>query len=336
MSAAADTSSGLYFLANDHVLNWAIAFFESLRALDPDLRLVMIPFNDRVDALAKLSDRYRFEIFNDPSLAALDEIGGRFFPTQEIPQRTFRKFAVFWGPLQRFIFSDVDIVFLEGVRQFADAYARSQLDLLHADEEIHQVYADEQFRRKMMDTHGARGFNTGFWAARRGLFSLEQVQRLADEALPMAGAFNRGTYEQPFVNYCCDVSHVRYAHFADFIPDLTRRFLAVQHGIRHGTDGVHYIHDTLSPDYGKRIPFLHWAGTPANEGMPYRSIFLKYRLRSETLPRRTWVRLTGVPQRIAWNTIRWGRETNFIGRTYKRLMPRALQERVTRFLRRKH
>src|ERR1041385_3167220 len=129
-------SDGLYFLANDRVLNWSIAFLESVRSHEPELRLVMIPFDSRIDEIARLADQYRFEIFDHRSLSELDEIGKTFYPTWEIWQRTFRKFAVFWGPLERFIFSDVDIVHLEGVQQYADAFERSGLDLLYSDDDM--------------------------------------------------------------------------------------------------------------------------------------------------------------------------------------------------------
>ena len=96
--------------------------------------------------------------------------------------RTFRKFAVFWGPLERFIFSDVDIVFLEGLKQFGEAFDRAQLDLLYSDEDIRQVYAQRPLRQKMIELNGARGINTGFWATKRDLFTLDRVRQLAEES----------------------------------------------------------------------------------------------------------------------------------------------------------
>src|SRR5690242_11964430 len=88
---------GVYFLANDRVLHWTIACLESLRIQEPDARLVLIPFNQQVDRIVALRDRYRFEVFDPPELAALDDVGARFFPSQQVPRHTFRKFAVFWG-----------------------------------------------------------------------------------------------------------------------------------------------------------------------------------------------------------------------------------------------
>lgn len=331
----ANPSHGLYFLANDAVLNWAIAFFESVRTHDPDLRMVMIPFNSQIDGLVAVRDKYRFELFDDPSLPQLDEIGKRFFPHKEMPRHTFRKFAVFWGPLERFIFSDVDIVTLKSLREFSDAYDRSGLDLLHTDEEIFQVYETPELQARMIKNFGSHGFNTGFWAARRGLLSLERIAVLAEEAMPVAPQFNQGTYEQPFLNFCCDVSRMRYAHMSDFIPDMSRRFLSNQKHIKRDSDGMYRIHDAASKENGKRISLVHWAGTPANAVMPYRSLFLHYRLKSLPAWKRILTYLVGLPRAVIWTTVASIRQTRWLLGAYKRLMPASIQARIARRLYRK-
>ena len=325
-------SDGLYFLANDRVLNWAIAFFESVRAHEPAMRMVMIPFDQRIDELVKLADHYRFEIFDHPSLAELDAVGESFFPGKEVWQRTFRKFGVFWGPLDQFIFSDVDIVHLEGVRQYLDAFEKSGLDLLFSDEAIHQVYWGENLRRQMVESYGARGFNTGFWASRRGLFTLQRIKEIAEQARPVAADFNQGTYEQPFLNYCFDVSRLPYKQFAEVIPDLTRASLAEVRGVKRDARGVYRMADPRSSEYGKRFTFVHWAGTPATPVMPYRSIFLRYRLMREPSWRKMWLRLKGVPAVVFWNIVHAARNTNLISRTYKSLFPQRFQTRLSRRL----
>ncbi|MBD2254580.1 hypothetical protein [Nostoc parmelioides] len=49
---------GIYFFANYVVYDWAIAFLNSYRTFNPDLRLIMTSFNDQCDRLLKLSDIY--------------------------------------------------------------------------------------------------------------------------------------------------------------------------------------------------------------------------------------------------------------------------------------
>lgn len=48
-------TSGVYFLGNDKICDWAIAFLESFRCSNPDLALTMIPFDDRLDQMRQLA-----------------------------------------------------------------------------------------------------------------------------------------------------------------------------------------------------------------------------------------------------------------------------------------
>src|SRR4051812_48880038 len=176
---------GLYFVANDHVLSWTIGFLESLRQVNPDLPAVMIPFDENTSQVRALAKRYRFDIFDDPAQAKLNEldaIGRRFYPSNTKAMHTFRKFAVFWGPLEHFLFSDVDIILLEPLDELFDAREKSGCNLLHADEDMREVYTGEAFVQKMIETYGALGFNTGFWASKRGMFDLQTISTMANHA----------------------------------------------------------------------------------------------------------------------------------------------------------
>src|SRR5436190_2240775 len=91
---------GVYCLANDGVLDWFIAFCESLRAHEPPSRLglTVIPYDDSLTAVLRLQERYAFEILDDDSLGELDRIGERICPGEIGGARAFRKLASFWGP----------------------------------------------------------------------------------------------------------------------------------------------------------------------------------------------------------------------------------------------
>jgi len=68
-------SRGVYFLANDTYLEWAIALLESIRAWNPDLPLCLIPFDERADRLIGLTSTYAFSVWDDSSLQDLDAMG---------------------------------------------------------------------------------------------------------------------------------------------------------------------------------------------------------------------------------------------------------------------
>src|SRR6476659_7009240 len=92
---------GVYFSANDAVCDWAIAFLNSFRTFNPDLRLILIPFNEQCDRLLKLQDAYQFEVYRDSAFSRLEAIGEAFelgyTPTGPY---WFRRYAALWGPLE--------------------------------------------------------------------------------------------------------------------------------------------------------------------------------------------------------------------------------------------
>ena len=78
-------STGVYFLANDAVLDWCHAFLASFRRFNPETRLILIPFDGRVAGVTRLRDRYRFEIYHDPHTEELDRMGADYYPGQQVP-----------------------------------------------------------------------------------------------------------------------------------------------------------------------------------------------------------------------------------------------------------
>lgn len=194
---------GIYCLANDKVLDWMIACLESLRVHAPEYRLVVIPFDDNIHEIAKLSHQYKFELFQDESLDKLDEIGRTFYPEDYILSHTFRKFAVFWGPLEHFLFIDSDIVVLLNLEELFKAYFLSNSDFLYNDPNMNEVYKPGIFREKMIKDYSAKGFNTGCFLSSRCLLTFEEIKELLQEATRVKEYFVPWG-EQPFLNYCID------------------------------------------------------------------------------------------------------------------------------------
>jgi hypothetical protein len=205
--------SGVYFLADDGVLEWTIALLESLRAYSPDVRVLCIPFSSRTVKLRRLARRFDFVMYEDASIDALEAVG--FALSDGTPGRTFgtfRKLAAFWGPLTRFLYLDADVVVLDQVEPLIDLTARSGLDLLYADANLDEVYRPGPVRDEMVTEFGSHGINTGVWAARAGVLSLDQVRRVVDPARSRMHGFAT-TAEQPFFNLCLDLNRCRMASF---------------------------------------------------------------------------------------------------------------------------
>ncbi len=59
-------SRGIYIIANDQVIEQAIALLNSIRAYDPDTPIIMIPDDDNNHAIAqRLAELFNVEIYDD-------------------------------------------------------------------------------------------------------------------------------------------------------------------------------------------------------------------------------------------------------------------------------
>jgi hypothetical protein len=92
---------GIYFLANDNVLDWLIASINSIRAYGCDMPIVIIPFDDRIEGVARFAERRNATIWFDDSQRELDELGA-FLGFSKTNRHLYRKLAAFSGPLDEF------------------------------------------------------------------------------------------------------------------------------------------------------------------------------------------------------------------------------------------
>jgi hypothetical protein len=275
---------GVYFSANDVVYDWAIAFLNSFRTFNPDLPLFLIPFNEQCDRLLTLQKNYNFQIYIDDSFSRLEAIGQAFelgyTPTGPY---WFRRYAAFWGPLEYFIYLDARQLILADLKPFIEATEQFDFDFLHYDCALNQVYQPGNFRLEMLKQGRGRGFLSGLWASRKGLFCIEEFEKFAEDALKIREQLNPRNTDQAFVNYCCDVKPVRYAHFAEVIGGICQNAWARQPGKIYEEQGKYYLWDYGGLDHKKQIILLHWAGYKLNECMPNYYFYKKYFLKNKSL-----------------------------------------------------
>ena len=269
---------GVYFSANDKVYDWTIAFLNSYRKFNPDLRLILIPFNDQCDRLFKLKDTYQFDIYIDPSFERLEAIGKAFelghTPTGHY---WFRRYAAFWGKCDRFMYLDARQVVLADLEPVIRAIDDYDLDLLHFDCAINQVYEPGDLRRELLRQGKARGFLSGLWASRKGLFTLEDFEQYAEDALKVRDQLNPRNTDQAFINYCCDMKPVIYGHVAEVLGGICQNAWARQSGTIYQENGKYYLWDYGGLEHKKHIFLLHWAGYQLSDPIPHRGLLLSFR-----------------------------------------------------------
>lgn len=308
---------GVYFSANDAVYEWTTAFLNSFRTFNPDLRLILIPFNEQCDRLLKLSDNYKFEVYTDSSFSRLEAIGQAFelgyTPTGPY---WFRRYAAFWGPLDYFMYLDARQIVLADIKPFIETIENFGFDFLHYDCAIDQVYEQGNFRQQLLRERRGRGFNSGRWASRKGLFSIEEFEQLTENALKIRNQLNPRNTDQAFINYCCDMKPVCYGHFAEVIGGICQNGWARQSGKIFEDSGKYFLWNYGSLDHKKQIILLHWAGYKLNSLMPNRQLFDKFYLKKQPILKICKFYLYKTLDYLWRNPLEILRQNRFINSTY--------------------
>lgn len=270
---------GTYCLANDVVLEWTIALLESLRTFEPEIELIIIPFDDNVLKLSRLATKYRFTFLYDDALDQLDKLGATVDPrNQNLPIHPFRKFAAFWGRLDHFLFLDADIVVLGKLEGVFRAYLRSKCDFMYFDRDLDRAYKSGVFRELMIAEHSAVGFNSGAFVSSRGMFSMKELRELAGDARSLRVNFV-SRYEQSFFNYCVDLKGLNKQQYCEVVPHASCSNWA-KWPLVESPDGAYHTRKS-GYDSAKSLLFVHWAGFSQGPLMPHRRLFLRYRHRGK-------------------------------------------------------
>lgn len=279
---------GIVFSCNDKVYDWAVTFLESIREFNPDISLVLIPYNDQCDRILSLKSRFNFSVFSDDSLEELDRIGHRLhLGATGHAHHSFRRLAAFWGPLENFLYIDVDIAILHKLDFLFDIYRSNKTEILYYDRELNQVYLEGSYRSEVLQKGRNTGFNSGFWLSRKGLLSKEAIFSLADKAENLVDNFNIRNADQPFLNFIADELNLNVASFPELKSDLSLSIWARgKNPVQIPSGYMDWEHGGLN--HRKLIIALHWAGTKISPAMPCHNIYLNYRYKNESFIYRSW------------------------------------------------
>ncbi len=279
-------SRGIYIVANDKVTEQAIALLNSIRFYDPDVPVVMIPYDETYQQVAHLlGDKFGLTVYEDLdfikrlSQKLQDIFGSQFFarPNQ------FRKQACWFGPFDEFLYIDTDIVVFEKIIDNLN-YLQDQ-DFICCDYQyaggITNVFTPKVIENQVFTPEELKSiFNGGFWASKKGLLSEQDLYDTFAEcaAHPEYFDFSQKTSDQPIINYM-------------ILKRVKRRFNIVHRpemaaGNWAGTKKFQPIegYKLFDPDNRQPLQYLHWAGIRIQPGCPYWKIWEHYRYLNEPKP----------------------------------------------------
>jgi hypothetical protein len=276
---------GVYIVANDRVIEQAIALLNSIRFYDPDIPVVMIPFDDNYQQVAQiLKEKHRVTLYKDLdfikqlSQQLFDIFGENFF---DKPNK-LRKQACWFGEFDEFIYIDTDIVVFEPLSnsfQYFDNYDFICCDYQHKSQ-LKNIFTPKILEAGVITEADIQDtFNSGFWGSKKSMISEAQLTKIFTECAknPEYFDFSQKVSDQPIFNYMV-------------LTRIDRRFNIVRRqGGAPGNWGgsTHFERQgdiLVDTKINQPLQFIHWAGIKIKPGCPYWDIWKHYRYLDDPKP----------------------------------------------------
>jgi hypothetical protein len=198
-------SRGLYFLANDKVLDLAIAFLNSARTFNPDLPICLIPYDDQTKRIRERAAHFEFSILEDEALLRwCDAISLEFHEPACRGRGMYRKLAGWFGPFDEFLYIDLDTLILRPIDFLFPLLREFDAVTAYSNDPGSRNFVWQDFLQPNADISQAQidyAANMGFILSHRGMLSKPAVDALLPAAKRLAPAMQLECFDQPFHNY---------------------------------------------------------------------------------------------------------------------------------------
>jgi hypothetical protein len=258
--AEATMRRGVYFLANDTVLDQAIAFLNSFRRYNPTIPLCLVPFADNVSRVSALASQYSFDIWRQPDLLRECDDISTLFHGDVVGQ--YRKLAMWSGEFDEFVYIDCDTVVLHSIDLVFPHL--ENFDFIVSNSNVPNtrrwVWRDSILKTRALSQPQINyAANTGFVGSRRGLLDLDTVRAALDGALALAPHMELLCCEQPFLNYLIVTSGRPHTSLLAMMVVTGDRSIPIE---RWAGDDIGVVRDgqVVTPPAGSPTLLVHWAG----------------------------------------------------------------------------
>ncbi|WP_293334904.1 Npun_R2821/Npun_R2822 family protein [Microcoleus sp. CAWBG58] len=275
---------GIYIVANDKVMESAIALLASIRLYNSQVPVFLIPFDDNyLQVAAALSSLYEVQLY--PNLGFVEQFTrqiGEIFDRDflALPNK-MRKLCAWFGPLDEFLYIDTDIIVFEDIA--ANLNKLSEVDFFccdyhHLGEKLRNVFSPVVKEKNIFtDSQLQDVFNSGFWASRKGTITESQMYEILRECSQHREYFDfaQNVTDQPILNYMILKLIVKRWNLVNDSPAEPGSWAGSTHFQER---------DCVLYDKGKRLKYIHWAGIPIKSGSPYWKLWRHYRYLDERKP----------------------------------------------------
>lgn len=270
---------GIYTMANDSALESVTALLNSIRYYDPDVPILIIPFDNNVESIREKLKKYsRVELFGDSyflnriSKKILESFGKNFF---DKPNK-LRKQVCWFGPYDEFLYIDADIIVFEKI--IDNLRYLSNNDFICCDyqykRDIKDIFADAVIKKDVFTkTELNYVFNSGFWGSKKDAISEDRLYGMFAECAshPEYFDFSSKVSDQPIINYII----LKLAkHKFNIVRDTGVKGPGSWAGTKYFKKQDHKLVD---PNVNQPLKYIHWAGVKIRPGCPYYDIWKYYR-----------------------------------------------------------
>ena len=275
---------GIYIVANDRVQEQAIALLNSIRRVDAEVTVILIPFDDHYQGVfGHLHHHHGVQLFPDLDLitAWTDKIG-TIFPKDflNLPNK-LRKIVTWLGPLDQFLYIDADIIVFDRIAaalDYLDDYDFICCDYHHRGRGIQDVFAPLVVDQHLFTAADLQDvFNSGFWGSRKDALSPATLEAILRDCAAHREYFDfsQKTTDQPLLNYLVLKTMARRFNLVR-LPDWSTGSWA---GSPQFQRREWQLYDGDRP-----LRYLHWAGTPLQPGGAYWDLWFAYRYWNQDPP----------------------------------------------------
>ena len=245
-------AAAVVVLANDPIHDWLVAFLDSFRKHNPDLPLKVLPYDQRIDRISRLAERFAFELI-DCDFGTLDDFARELYPLNPKRRRRVRKFAALDLPLDTVIYVDVDTVVLHDFAALTRVLEDDKTEFVYGSTTPGFVFKPHY--RDIPQLRDAVLFSDGFFVTANRFISSETI---IDTVRANLKTFMRlkqpRVFSQPLVNFTVHMRGIKAAAIDDVTEDLSSE--TYYKGVGITQDG-----DLFRDKLDRKMLIMHWAGS---------------------------------------------------------------------------